>query len=1262
MAAIVNDRDALIMGAVPRYTPPANIGLFLSPESAIFKLSADQSSALPGSFTFKALPPNAEGVVTFTWSAGLTFTVSGNTATLTYANFTAGSGTLTATIVVDGVTYTKTSTITNLADGAPGAAGTKSAPVFLYQWSASAPAAPTGTSTLTWATGINSNYTGADGWAASAPANPGTPGLRLYVVTRTVTAAADVATTPGISYLGLTAMAWTQNGAAGVPGLQSAAAEVYQWAATIPAGPVGNPTWNWNTRSFGAAPANWTLTPAAPVAGHTLWAAVVQVVDSAGATGTAFNWNAASIVARGSAGSNGAAGGAGAEGSSYVTAYVATAVGTASTAPAPTIGKTSLPAPNSSGLPGTPQASVPALSAGQYLMQFDGIYNPATNQVTWSVPYQASLKVGSLSAITTNTGALTVTGDLSSANGLFKVDANGQATMRAVQILAADGNILFSTGTGLSAAAAAPGTLNSEQTWDALNGRPLDSTNLVRTPNFEDGALRTWNGAGGASVSGNGVQSPAFPNKYFMRVTLRDTTEGGNTFPVTPGEKFYTSAWVYTGDSSVAVGLGLVYRDNNGEIFSFGIQNRAAAGVAAWVKVTGEVIVPANAAQATAWVQMDGFTNLGAAGVANMIISRSEPGATVGATWGTNVTGSAAVDAQILTAKNSADAAMVRVNAEADNNVLDRGEKPEVLAAWLAIEDERPRLILQAQDVSVSYADYDNAKQSLSVYLQSLPGGPNEWYNTLTDTTIVRDTYIQKWNSYYTAKVELLKAISAKLQSNVNYVQGQAVAAQNAANTAQGAANAALVRVNAEADNNTLDRGEKPGVLAAWNEIEAERPKLILQAQSLSVNYAPYDAAKQALADYLVSLPGGQNEWYNTLTDTPIVRDTYIQKWNGYYAAKVDLLNAIAARAAVLASWSGVTGAGKPADNATVGGTFGPNGNITGQMTVAQVPNYIPANGVTDALIGGNLKSANWNGATDTSGAGWLLERATGNLYCNSIRSRGAVMGGGYTGYAWPTGGVGGFYVGPEGLLLGNYSSGRFFQVESNGNVAAPGFSITNGKANFSGNVNTGSGSGFRIEMGPDDPVYAMWAGSGTKNDTNAIFYLKRSGTGYFGGALSAGTLKTAVTNPAIDPNAQVVDGPFGSNGGVINVVCSFDWSFLQSSNYHRYTAGAGTNTATLTLYRKIGSGAEQVVQSATLSGPTTIANASLPDEPSTCDQSIQGSFTYTDTAASTENRTYRAVLSLAIQTTVQSSRPGGGTGSAFPDLVYQRFTLITTE
>jgi hypothetical protein len=59
-------------------------------------------------------------------------------------------------------------------------------------------------------------------------------------------------------------------------------------------------------------------------------------------------------------------------------------------------------------------ATPPTLTAGEALFQSDGIYNPGTTQTTWNVPYLSNLKVGSLSAITANTGNLTVSGTIQS--------------------------------------------------------------------------------------------------------------------------------------------------------------------------------------------------------------------------------------------------------------------------------------------------------------------------------------------------------------------------------------------------------------------------------------------------------------------------------------------------------------------------------------------------------------------------------------------------------------------------------------------------------------------------------------------------------------------------------------------------------------------------------------------------------------------------------------------------------------------------------
>lgn len=60
---------------------------------------------------------------------------------------------------------------------------------------------------------------------------------------------------------------------------------------------------------------------------------------------------------------------------------------------------------------------------------------------------------------------------------------------------------------------------------------------------------------------------------------------------------------------------------------------------------------------------------------------------------------------------------------------------------------------------------------------------------------------------------------------------------------------------------------------------------------------------------------------------------------------------------------------------------------------------------------------------------------------------------GAMTGPAWPIYGGIGTYLGPYGLMIGNYYNGRYFFVSSNGDVYSPNFSIINGSAYFSGNL-----------------------------------------------------------------------------------------------------------------------------------------------------------------------------------------------------------------
>jgi hypothetical protein len=197
-----------------------------------------------------------------------------------------------------------------------------------------------------------------------------------------------------------------QNGTA-VSGVQTARPTVYQWALSTPS-ISGTSTYTWSTGSY-TAPTGWATTiTTSPSAGYTLYSATVPLTDSATATTTTINWGTASIVTAGYAGSNGT--------SSRVTYARVASNPTPTSGNITTSGSTSFPTSSQStttwGFAATWSGSDPSPSSTNSLYQADGIYDPSTGNTTWSTPYISSLKVGALSAVSTNTGSLTVSGTL----------------------------------------------------------------------------------------------------------------------------------------------------------------------------------------------------------------------------------------------------------------------------------------------------------------------------------------------------------------------------------------------------------------------------------------------------------------------------------------------------------------------------------------------------------------------------------------------------------------------------------------------------------------------------------------------------------------------------------------------------------------------------------------------------------------------------------------------------------------------------------
>lgn len=289
------------------------------------------------------------------------------------------------------------------ADGGPaGGDGNSVATVYLYKWFPTEPASPTGSSLLTWATGVHDSYDGGDGWATTVPANPGTSGLYLWIVSKSVSATAGAVSTT-IAWAGSDVSSISLNGASGV---QSAEVAIYIWAASIPAAPVGSCDYTWATGSFtlpgSVTGAGWSVTPGtSPTVGFTLWAGRVRLTDSANLATTSIDWSMASIVAVGYASGGGSVGRKG---------YAKSTNGTLSPTPTSvtTAGNATFPADATWGaIIGSWVSSPPSLVAGEYLFVTDGIYDPDTDSTYWSAPYLASLKVGALSAISANLGNIT---------------------------------------------------------------------------------------------------------------------------------------------------------------------------------------------------------------------------------------------------------------------------------------------------------------------------------------------------------------------------------------------------------------------------------------------------------------------------------------------------------------------------------------------------------------------------------------------------------------------------------------------------------------------------------------------------------------------------------------------------------------------------------------------------------------------------------------------------------------------------------------
>jgi len=145
----------------------------------------------------------------------------------------------------------------------------------------------------------------------------------------------------------------------------------------------------------------------------------------------------------------------------------------------------------------------------------------------------------------------------------------------------------------------------------------------------------------------------------------------------------------------------------------------------------------------------------------------------------------------------------------------------------------------------------------------------------------------------------------------------------------------------------------------------------------------------------------------------------------------------------------------------------------------------------------------------------------------------------------------------------------------------------------------------------------------------NALAYFSEDGDQYFGGSITAGTLKNAMQNSSIGSPVDVVLGPFGSNGGIIEIKNSIAISAFRDIPNGGQPVGIGDPTATLKLYRET-SGGEVLVSSHTVQGSYRAYGGTIKYKE---EWNLNGSFTFTDSLQTAANRTYRLEVIHSVPT-----------------------------
>lgn len=881
------------------------------------------------------MPPPPSGIASYQWSDG-TFGPApagwslaaptappGGNATLWAANAAVAD----ATDVLSSFDWAQADVV--YAGYAPAAAGTgpagySNARVFAYQRKSTLPVGTPGAVSYDFTTGTITTASLLNGWQKTIPASDGNP---LYVISASASATGTTDSIASGEWSG--AVVLTNDGGAGAPGLNSAAVTIYQRNNTgaAPALPSVAVTYTFSTAGVAGLNNGWATTVPAASAGKYLFVSTATAVSSA-ATDTiaTTEWAAAQILVQ-----DGAAGTPGVN-SAVVYAYQRAASAPTGTPGAVTYDfasntittvslanswQKSIPAANGSPLYVTAATAsstggTDTIASGEWsgavIMAADGGAGaPGLNSATIQIYQRAAsstspAKPSASCTYTFATGALT---------GLN----NGWTTY-----IPSTGGAYLHTTTATAIAATATDAIPASE-WAAVQ-LMYDAADLVAAQAAADAA--------NAAVADIASDSKLTPGEKPDTIARRDAIlaeqagieSQANAFGIIAEKGVYTAAitalttylatltgWDTLPGPTISI-VGTTFRQKFADVYA------ARQALLDRIAIQSANLFAGLDTPLLRWSFDTGLDSFSSAAVTTDLTYDATNGYMVWTPTGSNssVRRSLAASQQF----KGSDAPKVRARVKRLSGAgAWEGSFYYVTAGHSYAAPYYAKVDAPANPDDWTILEWDMSK------LQT--GGGTDWLDS-TITNIRFDLISDFTTSPVTTWAFDWVAVG-KFNTGVSPAQVQAAQAQAAA--AVTASGAALAAIDDMARDDLLSPVEKPGENVRWNAIVGERPGIDAQAASLGVTTerTAYTNAYNALNTYITGL-GAE---FTTIPGAAvsIVGATYRTNFTNYFNAKQALLNAIAAKSATVAQWSGIGGAGKPADNASSDLVLTATGTVT---------------------------------------------------------------------------------------------------------------------------------------------------------------------------------------------------------------------------------------------------------------------------------------------------------------------------------------------